>query len=248
MANETRFFIDISYNGTPYHGWQKQPNAETIQEIIETKLSLLLQKKITIYGSGRTDTGVHAIKQVAHVDLASDININKLHYSLNRVLPFSISINKVYKVKDDAHARFDALSRTYKYFLAKQKDPFDTNKLLIDRHLNLDLLECYSKIIFNTDSFESFTKTKSDNTNYKCLVNDVCWQKKGDIYVFTITANRFLRGMVRGIVGTMLFFEKRGCAPEMFKKLIEGKKKSSTKFADAKGLFLYDVGYGQNIF
>ncbi len=239
-----RFFIDISYNGTNYHGWQKQTNSNTIQQTIENVFKIILKKEISIYASGRTDTGVHAKQQIAHLDLPNTIDIKLLKYKLNKLLPFDISINNISKVEKKSHARFDAKLRTYEYIITQKKDPFYHNySLLYTRELNLNKMNEACDILLKKSDFKSFCKSKSDVNNYRCLIKHALWEQIGHRLIFTISANRFLRGMVRAIVGTLLKIGSEEINIEKFEKIIDSEDRRRAKNISPKGLILKKIEF-----
>lgn len=239
-----RYFIDISYKGTNYHGWQKQTNSNTIQQTIENTLKLLIKKEILIYGSGRTDAGVHAKQQIAHLDLDKNIDSESIKYKLNKLLPNDITINDIKKVDNKAHARFDAIDRTYEYLIIQQKDPFLFDRaLLFIKELDLNKLNEASKILLIKDNFKSFCKSKTSVNNYKCKITKALWTKENHIIKFTITSNRFLRGMVRAIVGTIIEVGLGNINIDQFENIIDIKDRREAKNISPKGLHLSRVNY-----
>ncbi len=242
-----RYFIELAYNGKNYHGWQSQPNSITIQEVIEKCLSLQLREKIEIVGAGRTDTGVHAKFYVAHFDCNID-NLdsdNNYIYKINNFLPKDIAIFKIYKVKNDAHTRFDAKSRTYEYHITTKKDPFN-NDFAVEYYdsLNIEAMNKAAELLYNYTDFTSFSKLHTDTMTNNCDVSLAKWEIINDKLIFTIKADRFLRNMVRAIVGTLLEIGKGRMTLDDFKTIIELKdrKKAGTS-APAKGLYLVDIEY-----
>lgn len=242
-----RYFIQLSYLGTYYHGWQVQPQSVSIQQKINESLNIILRTKdIHVVGCGRTDTGVHASEYFAHFDTNIKIEqTDKLVYKLNRILPFDIAVQKVFSVNHDQHARFSAIKRTYKYYISLEKTPFNDKTSLFYHHpLNLDLLNQAAEIILDYIDFESFCKAHSDANNYLCTVTASYWEKVGNQLVYTVTANRFLRNMVRALVGTQLDVGRGYITIEKFKEIIESKKRTNAgKSIAAKGLFLNKIEY-----
>ena len=196
-----RFFINFSYKGTNYHGWQLQSNVITVQEEMEVAMSTLLKEPIKLTASGRTDSGVHANKMVAHFDIKFDSKLdNNFTYKLNQFLPQDISINSIKRVKDEAHARFDAISRTYEYFISLKKTPFGNDfHYSLEQTLDLNLMKEATKVLLKHDDFECFSKTKTDVKTFKCKISFAEWTLLQNGYKFKITANRFLRNMVRAL-------------------------------------------------
>ena len=241
-----RYFIYLSYNGTNYHGWQVQPNSISVQEVLEDRFSVLLGENIAITGAGRTDTGVHAARMVAHFDVEKIIeNPVLLVGKLNNFLPKDIAIQKIIPVRNDAHARFDALSRTYEYRITQQKNPF-LSQLAYQYVHNLDvsLMNEAANALFDYIDFTSFSKLHTDVKTNNCKIMHAKWETKGDMLVYTIRADRFLRNMVRAIVGTLLEVGKGNCTIDRFREIIESKNRcSSGTSAPAHGLYLVDVEY-----
>lgn len=242
-----RYFIQLSYLGTHYHGWQIQPHSISIQQKINESLNTILRTKdIHVVGCGRTDTGVHASEYFAHFDIGTKIeNLDKLVYKLNRILPFDIAIQSIFSVNKDHHARFSPTKRTYKYYISLEKSPFfDKTSLFYNHSLNLDLLNQAAAIILDYIDFESFCKAHSDANNYLCTVTASYWEKIDNQIIYTVTANRFLRNMVRALVGTQLDVGRGYITIEDFKQIIESKKRTNAgKSIAAKGLFLQKIDY-----
>lgn len=240
-----RYFIKFAYNGTHYHGWQSQPNAVTVQETLEKALSLLFKKHIELVGAGRTDTGVHAKEMYAHFDFNEQLETDFWIPKLNSYLPKDIVIYEIIPVTAEAHARFDATSRTYEYYIHSFKDAFLTD-LSWYHYYPLDLErmnEAASTLLEYTD-FECFSKTNTDVFTYNCKITEAFWQKKGNQLIFTITADRFLRNMVRAIVGTLINIGQGKIEVAQLQKIIESKKRSEAGFsAPAHGLYLTQIKY-----
>lgn len=239
-----RFFVELAYKGTNYHGWQIQPNAPTVQETLEKAFSTKLQEKIAITGAGRTDTGVHAHFYTAHFDTSKNID-EKTIFGLNRLLPNDIAIFNIYRVNNDAHARFDAISRTYKYFFYHRKNPFFYETALqINKDLNIDLLNEASQILKEYTDFTSFSKLHTDTKTNNCKIFDANWTQENELTVFTIKADRFLRNMVRAITGTLLQLNDNKISINDFRRIIEAKNRSKAgKSAPAKALSLVNIEY-----
>tara|TARA_X000001036_G_C20426398_1_gene703304 strand:+ start:49 stop:801 length:753 start_codon:yes stop_codon:yes gene_type:complete len=246
-----RYFIELSYNGVNFHGWQCQPNAISIQESVESSLQILLkEKKLKINGAGRTDTGVHAIQMFAHFDYHSKIDVGSLVFKLNSFLDKNIVIKNILRVSNDAHARFDAISREYKYFITKAKDVYSSHtKYFFSKNLNMKEIDKAIKTIKKTNNFQSFCKSKTDVTNYNCDIHSFNYEIKNSELIFTISANRFLRNMVRSLIGTILDIGLSKISNEDLKNIID---KSNRIYAGpsvpAHGLFLTKVEYPKNIF
>ncbi len=246
-----RYFIELSYNGANFHGWQYQPNAITIQQIVENSLQIILNKKeLKIVGAGRTDTGVHAIQMFAHFDYDLEFDVNNIVFKLNSFLNKSIVINGIYRVSVDAHARFDALNREYKYFITRNKDVYNSHtKYYFLKKLNFIEIQKAIELIKRTKNFKSFCRTKTDVSNYECIIYDFNFKQKNSELIFTICANRFLRNMVRSIIGTILDVGTSKTSYNQLKLII---KKSNRIYAGpsvpAHGLFLTKIKYPTNIF
>lgn len=240
-----RYFLEFAYNGTHYHGWQIQPNTKTVQETLTTALSLLLKTPIELVGAGRTDTGVHAKKMYAHFDYAEIINTVELLKKLNSFLPKDIAVHNIHLVKEDAHARFDALTRTYEYHITLEKEVFsDETRWYQYRPLDLELMNQACEILYEYEDFECFSKTNSDVFTFNCTIFKASWKQEGTHVIFTITANRFLRNMVRAIVGTMVNIGIGKTTLAEFRAIIESKNRSKAGFSvPGKGLFLTQVTY-----
>lgn len=245
-----RYFFEVAYNGTNYHGWQIQQNATTVQQLIEEAFAVILRTEVPIMGSGRTDTGVHCSQQYFHADLPEDAQVNTLQYKLNSFLPPDISINAIRQVSEDAHARFSALSRSYEYRITMRKNPFLQNMSYFHpKSLDITTMNEAASLLIGKQDFECFSKVKTDVNNFVCDITEAQWVEEGDMLIFRITANRFLRGMVRAIVGTLLNVGKGKLRTEAFKKIIESKdRKKAGASAPAAGLFLTAVKYPREIF
>ncbi|WP_299257802.1 tRNA pseudouridine(38-40) synthase TruA [uncultured Aquimarina sp.] len=245
-----RYFLELSYNGTPYHGWQRQPNAISVQEVLEDSLSLLLRCKIVVVGAGRTDTGVHARQIMAHFDSEAVLDTIHFEYRLNSLLPKEIAVDKVSLVKEDTHARFDAISRSYEYIISLSKDPFRINSAYyLKKELDVDLMNEAAKLLLNYTNFKCFSKSKTDVKTYNCNITDAMWEKTGDVLVFKISANRFLRNMVRAIVGTLLEIGEHKLDLNDLKSIIKSENRSEAGYSvPAHGLYLTEVQYPNTIY
>lgn len=244
-----RYFVAFSYFGEPYHGWQKQPNAITVQEVLETAFSTLLRETIVLMGAGRTDAGVHAKQMYAHFNFEQPIVIDDLVYKLNAFLPDAIAVHGIYEVPEDAHARFNASARTYEYWVTTSKNPFyDTAAYYVKYPLDVALMNKAAEIIASYIDFECFSKSNTDVNTFLCTITKAEWEVKEDRLVFTITANRFLRNMVRAIVGTLLDVGTGRSTLENVKKIIESKNRSEAgRSVPAKGLYLTKIEYPSHI-
>ncbi|NVJ84880.1 MAG: tRNA pseudouridine(38-40) synthase TruA [Algoriphagus sp.] len=250
MSHTNRFFLELSYHGKPFHGWQIQQNAFSVQESIESALSTYFKKTMTIMGSGRTDTGVHASHQVCHFDSDSDFDPEKLIKGLNGILPKSIGIKAIRPVKPDAHARFDALERSYFYRIIFQKNPFmDELAWTLFGKLDLERMNTATQYLIGEQDFEAFSKVQTEVNHFRCHILSARWEQKEEELLFHITANRFLRGMVRTIVGTLIEIGLGKKSPESMREIILSKNRSNAgKAAPAKGLFLNRVIYPREIY
>lgn len=252
ILTKTRYFIFISYKGTSYHGWQIQPNSVTVQKILDESLSVVLNEEISTIGAGRTDTGVHASFFCAHFDSKSPdlLSVKNLVYRLNQYLPPDISVNSLKKVFPGANARYSAISRTYKYYISTSKDPFfDGSSWFLHGKIDLVSMNKACSILYNHSDFTSFSKLHSGAVTNICMIYSANWEESGNRLVFTIKADRFLRNMVRAIVGTMVDvgFGKKNL--KEFEDIILAKDRCSAgKSAPAKGLFLVDIEYPEEIF
>ncbi|MGA1227053.1 MAG: tRNA pseudouridine(38-40) synthase TruA [Tamlana sp.] len=244
-----RYFLELSYNGAGYHGWQNQPNAISVQEVIEKALSTLLGNKIEIVGAGRTDAGVHAKQMFAHFDTDFDFNESDLVFKLNSFLPKDIAIHNLFKVKPEAHTRFDALSRTYLYRVNLNKNVFNfDNAYYVKQDLDVDMMNEASKILFQYKDFQSFSKSNTDVKTYYCDIMKAEWFFKDDELHFVIQANRFLRNMVRAIVGTMINIGLGKIQAEDLHTIIQSKNRSEAGFSvPAHGLYLTNIEYPVDI-
>ena len=246
-----RFFLEFSYSGTNYHGWQRQPNAISVQEVIEDSLKTILRNSVGITAAGRTDTGVHAKQMFAHFD--AKINkerISNLVYELNQFLPLDIVIKSLRPVERHAHARFDAISRTYEYHISKNKNAFENDlHYFFKKSLDLKLMNKGSKIILNQQDFKCFSKSNSDVKTYICDVRKAYWENSRHGYIFTISSDRFLRNMVRAIVGTLLEIGLKKKNLENLQYIIDSRDRSLAGYSvPAKGLFLTEIVYPESIF
>lgn len=245
-----RYFIYLSYNGANYCGWQTQPNGITVQESIEKALGIILRSPTPILGAGRTDSGVHARMMVAHFDSAETLDKEFVKEKLNRILPWEIAIHRLAEVKSEAHARFDATSRLYRYYVTTEKDPFQHPfKYKIRHQPDLDAMNTCAKLLFEYIDFTSFSKLHTDVKTNNCKIMQAEWMRQGNEYIFTIRANRFLRNMVRSIVGTLLEAGSGKLDAEDMRHIIEAKNRSKAgTSAPGHALFLEDITYPPEIF
>ncbi len=241
-----RYFIEIAYNGADFHGWQKQPNAPSVQETIEICLyKQFANIEIPIVGCGRTDAGVHANHYIFHLDLESDVNEGQFVYKLNRMFPKSIAAYSMQKVEDTFHARFDAKKRTYRYFLHQKKKPFREDfSWYFPRCLDITKMNHAAHLLLGEKDFGSFAKTHSDVKTTICNVFSAEWKEDEHGFYFEISANRFLRNMVRAIVGTLLDIGTGKLNVEDLPCIIEAKNREDASFSvPAHGLFLWKIDY-----
>jgi tRNA pseudouridine38-40 synthase len=241
-----RYFIKLAFDGAGYHGWQIQKNAHSVQAEINKSLSVCIQQKIETTGCGRTDTGVHARDFYAHFDTEKVIDSNLIRYKLNTMLPATITIRDVFKVENDVHARFDAVSRTYEYKITKIKDPFRVGRAYYKySDLDINKMNIAAQKLLKYSDFSCFSKSRTQVKTNNCSIYQAEWkQKKNGLIVFTITANRFLRNMVRAIVGTLIEVGEGLITIEEFEKIIiSGKRSNAGLSVPACGLYLTAVKY-----
>lgn len=245
-----RYFIYLSYDGARYHGWQIQPNGISVQEVLNKALSTLLREPIEVTGAGRTDAGVNASLMVAHFDCQQATDNGQLTYRLNKLLPPDIVIHKILQVKDDAHARFSATSRTYHYYIITEKSPFEPYAYRFPQPLDFDRMNEAAQTLFDYIDFTSFSKLHTDVKTNNCRIITARWEQLSPIkWQFTITADRFLRNMVRAIVGTLLDVGRGVLTIEQFREIIEKKDRCSAGTSvPGNALFLADVTYPEEIF
>jgi len=244
-----RYFTELSYNGTNYHGWQIQPKATTVQEVLEDALSTVLNDTIAVVGAGRTDTGVHATQMFVHFDTNTPFEATDLVYKLNSFLPFNIAIAAIFKVQPKAHARFDAIQRSYLYRISLKKDVFThRSAYYIQQNLDMAKMNAAAKILFEYKDFQCFSKANTDVKTYNCDIKKAIWFKKGNELQFAITANRFLRNMVRAIVGTLINIGLGKMEVERMHDIIQSKNRSEAGYSvPAHGLYLTEVCYPDSI-
>ena len=240
-----RYFIEFAYNGKNYHGWQYQPHSISVQETLNKALSTLLRKEIDATGAGRTDTGVHAKQMYAHFDTEDALDGDNLTQKLNSFLPKDIVIYRLIPLHDDAHARFDAASRTYEYHIHTYKDAFINEGSWYHFHpLDVDAMSEAAKVLFEYKDFKCFSKTHTDVRTYNCDIKEAFWKQEGSHLVFTITADRFLRNMVRAIVGTLVNVGLGKITVNDFRNVIESRDRNQAGFSvPAHGLYLTKVIY-----
>lgn len=240
-----RYFIEFAYNGKNYCGWQYQPHSPSVQETLNKALSLLLRKEIDVVGAGRTDAGVHAKQMYAHFDYDEAIDSDKLTQRLNSFLPADIVVYRFIPLHDDAHARFDAERRTYEYYIHTFKDAFDHNGSWYNfQPLDVDKMNEAAQVLFEYTDFKCFSKTHTDVRTFNCKIMEAKWEQDGTKLVFTIGADRFLRNMVRAIVGTLVNVGLGKISIDDFRKIIENRDRGLAGFSvPAHGLYLTRVIY-----
>ncbi|OXB01852.1 tRNA pseudouridine(38-40) synthase TruA [Flavobacterium oncorhynchi] len=240
-----RYFIQFAYNGTHYHGWQIQPNASSVQETLNKALSVLLNSRIILMGAGRTDTGVHAEEMYAHFDYDSDIDSKILVHKLNSYLPKDIAIFNLIKVHDDAHCRFDAIKRTYEYHINTVKNPFlQELSWYFNQKLDVALMNKAAKILLQHTDFQCFSKVHTDVNTFDCTIFEAYWKVENSKLIFTISANRFLRNMVRAIVGTLVNIGLHKITLADLENIIASKNREKAGFSvPAHGLYLTKIYY-----
>lgn len=240
-----RYFITFSYLGSSYHGWQRQPDASSVQQTLEEAMKLFLKEVISLVGAGRTDTGVHAKVMVAHFDTQQSFKIEELIHRLNAYLDESIAILSIVEVVADAHARFDATSRSYEYWVVQQKNPFLTQAAYYITHpLDVNRMNEAATLMLDHKDFECFSKSNTDVHTYLCDVTRAEWVFEGERLVFHVSANRFLRNMVRAIVGTLIEVGKGKMSIDEFKAVLNSKdRRNAGPSVPAKGLYLATIQY-----
>lgn len=246
-----RYFIEFSYKGTAYHGWQRQPNAMSVQQQLEDAFSMLLGHQTIIVGAGRTDTGVHAKQMFAHVNLDLPLDqVKQLVYRLNKFLPHDIAIIDMHSVREDAHARFDATSRSYSYHMVQHKNPFAHEwAYTFTSTLDFEAMNAAAALLLTHTNFKCFSRSKTDVKTYDCNVTEAIWKQVDSSWVFYISANRFLRNMVRAIVGTLLDVGTGKTNLEDFQNILNSSDRTKAgSSAPAHGLFLTKVHYPNTIF
>ncbi len=246
-----RYFIYLSYKGTAYHGWQIQPNGISVQEVLAKALSLVLRVETEIVGAGRTDTGVHAALMVAHFDTDQDLGDGTaLCVKLNSMLPQDIAISRIVEVQADAHARFDAVSRRYEYHIITSKNVFLHGfAARFNENIDFEIMNQAAKTLFEYSDFTSFSKLHTDARTNNCAIKHAEWTQRGAVWVFTIEADRFLRNMVRAVVGTLLEVGRGKMTLDEFRAVIEAKDRCKAGMSvPAQGLYLVDVQYPSEVF
>lgn len=240
-----RYFIRFSYNGTKYHGWQTQPNAVSVQETLSKALSVIMNVPIELMGAGRTDTGVHAREMFAHFDCENAFDIPALIHKTNSFLPKDIAVYDFISVHNDAHTRFDAKKRTYEYHINTVKDPFlQDGSWYYHNILDIDLMNRAAQLLFTHTDFQCFSKSNTDVNTYNCKITEANWKQNGHMLIFTISADRFLRNMVRAIVGTLVNIGLHKITLEDFNTILHSRDRKKAGFSvPAHGLYLTEIKY-----
>jgi tRNA pseudouridine38-40 synthase len=238
----------MAFNGAAYHGWQAQDNAATVQQAVEGALSVLFRNQVNVVGAGRTDTGVHSREYFAHFEIENEMSsaeLQKIAFKLNGILPDDIVVHEVFAVAADLHARFSALSRTYKYYISPQRNPFAREySWFYPGELDIDRMNEGAALLMKCTDFTSFAKVHSDTKTNNCAIAEAAWQYEDGMLVFTITADRFLRNMVRAIVGTLVELGAGKINLDDLQKIVESKNRSEAGYSvPAKGLFLTRIVY-----
>src|SRR5258705_11241909 len=243
-----RYFLEVSYKGTNYSGFQSQKNANTIQAEVEKAIKILFKEEIQLTGSSRTDAGLHALHNYFHFDTKDELSSQHL-YNLNSFLPAAITVKNLIKVKDDAHCRFDAISREYQYFIYQKKNPFLADTAFYSTYTrNLESMQVAANIIKEYSDFASFSKRNTQVKSFVCNIQESKWTKTDECLVYQVAANRFLRGMVRALTATMLKVGRGKIDIPGFKKIIEARDCTLANFAaPAQGLFLMKVCFPEDL-
>lgn len=248
---QLRYFIKLAYKGTNYHGWQVQLNAITVQELLNKSFSTIFRTPLEVVGAGRTDNGVHAEEFYAHVDIENEFKAEEIIYKVNALLPNDIVVYNIFKTTENAHARFDAISRSYEYRIFLGKNPFYTETAwqFLTTKLAIEKMNKAAKILETYNNFKCFSRSNTDVRTYNCNVMQAEWKQTGQLLVFHITANRFLRNMVRAIVGTLIEIGKGKMTLAEFKSVIDSENRCNAgPSAPSQGLFLTNVTYPKSIF
>lgn len=244
-----RYFIEVSYQGQGYHGWQVQQNASTIQQEINEALGKYCRCPIETVGSGRTDTGVHAVQQFCHVDLLNQLDVSMAIHKINGILPPDIAVINIYKVPDHAHARFDAISRSYEYRISRKKDPFLQHKSYYLREtLDIEEMNEACKFLIGKKDFKCFSRVKTSVDNFICTISQAHWEAHNGTYCFYVSANRFLRGMVRALVGTLMEIGTGKLTVPQFHAIMKSRdRRAAGRSVPAHGLFLTKIIYPEQL-
>lgn len=248
MPDRNRYFIKIAYNGKAYHGWQRQENAVTVQQVLEEAVSTIFEVPVEITGAGRTDTGVHATEFYGHFDIEAAYNEKGLEdkvFKLNSFLPPDIYIFSIFPVDPELHARFSAHSRTYEYIISRRKDPFRRELAwFVHGPLDVELMNTAASVLMDYHDFTSFSKLHTQVKTNNCRIMEAYWEEQGHLLIFNIKADRFLRNMVRAIVGTLVDVGRKKVSVDEFRKIIEARDRSEAGVSvPAHGLFLVKIEY-----
>ena len=241
-----RYLLELSYNGAPFHGWQRQPNAISVQQVVEESLSTIMKEKITVVGAGRTDSGVHAKYFCAHFDYSEKIiDKNDFLFKINSFVSKEIFIINIHEVQENFHARFDALSRSYEYVLTTQKDPFAINSAyFLKKHIDFGKMNLAAMALYDHSNFKCFSKSNTDVKTYNCEISNAKWSFINGQWIFKISANRFLRNMVRAIVGTLIEIGENKYEIDHIEKVIMSKNRELAGYSvPAHGLYLTNIIY-----
>lgn len=244
-----RYFLELEYFGKAYHGWQRQPTALSVQEVVEESLRILLQEKVEIVGAGRTDSGVHARQIYAHVDTETELE-NEFIFRINSLLPKDISVKNLHRVTPEAHARFDAVSRSYEYHIVVRKDVFRTDRAYyLQKKLDVEKMGQAAEILLQYTNFKCFSRSRTDVFTYNCKIERAEWEQQEDRLIFHVTADRFLRNMVRAIVGTLIQVGLGKIGVEEMHRIIKSEDRSKAGASvPAHGLYLTEIIYPKSIF
>jgi tRNA pseudouridine38-40 synthase len=250
MSEQYRYFLELAYKGTAYHGWQVQQNAHTVQAELNRALSTILRREVETMGSGRTDTGVHAKQQYVHFDHPQKLEAEDFLKRVNSLLPSDIAIYKLLPVKAEAHTRFDALWRSYEYHITLHKDPFRLEQAWHCFYkLDVEKMNQAAELLLTHTDFECFSKVKTNVNNFRCEIKTAHWEQNSERLIFHITANRFLRGMVRAIVGTLVQVGTGKIDLDGFQKVLNSQSRAKAGSAvPPQGLFLSRITYPDRIF
>jgi len=245
-----RYFLDLTYDGGKYHGWQEQDNAISVQQVVNEALSKLLRSPTKCVGSGRTDAGVHALQQPVHIDVEQSWEKAQLCYKLNAILPKDIAVNVVKSVRMDAHARFSAMSRSYTYHIHTKRYPFKVGRsYFFSRTLDVGLINQCCQLLLDWKDFESFSRVHTDVNHFECDITEARWESANGQHAFYVTANRFLRGMVRALVGTLLDVGEKKLSLQEFALVLERRdRRAAGRAVPPEGLFLTAVQYPDDIY
>jgi tRNA pseudouridine38-40 synthase len=241
---KNRYFLQIAFRGSHYHGWQKQNDVITVQDVLSEHISVVLAEEVQLHGCGRTDAGVHAKNYFLHFDTKQKLNRDFVH-KMNGFLPEDIAVHAIFLNKERIHARYDALQRSYEYWISTKKNPFMNGlAVFMNEVADIELMNEASAILQEYEDFESFSKSNNSHSHYLCTLYEAQWRREKELLIFRITANRFVRSMVRMIVGTILMIGNKKITIREFRSIIEAKNRQlAGKSVPAHGLYLVDVIY-----